>query len=78
MLVHVPHLLSPIKYHVDMPTYTSAIQIVIGTYFSYTLPYIDKILSTSEYSSSYGQHMEMGVVSYVSSCPQLGLVNISG
>ena len=50
---------------------------VLNIYFSYTLPYIDKILSTSKYSYSYRQHMKMGVVSLDSSCPQLGLIKIS-
>ena len=50
---------------------------VLNIYFSYTLPYIDKILSTSKCRYSYRQHMKMGVVSLDSSCPQLGLIKIS-
>ena len=46
--------------------------------FSYLLPYIEKMLSTFEYSCAYGPCIEMGIVSYVSTCPQLGLVKIPG
>ena len=45
--------------------------------FSYSLapwqwPYIEKYLSTSKGSCGYGPCIEMGIVSYVSTRPQLG------
>ena len=53
-------------------------KMVLSVQFSYSLPYIEKILSTSECSCGYGPCIEMGIVSYVSTCPQLGPVKISG
>ena len=50
---------------------------VLSVYFSHSLPYIDKILSTSECSLSYRPPIEMGIVSYVSSFPQLDLIKLS-
>ena len=44
----------------------------------YNIPYIEKILRTFKYSLCYGLVTEMGIVPEVSSCPQLGLVEISG
>ena len=49
---------------------------VLSVCFSYTLPCIEKILSTFECSWRYGPHLEMEFVSYASSCPQLGMVKI--
>ena len=43
----------------------------------YTLPYIEEILSTSERNWGYRPPIEMGIVSEVSSHPQLGLHEIS-
>ena len=43
------------------------------SFLSYTLPYIEKILSTSTSRSwDYGPLIEMGIVPEVSSCPELG------
>ena len=54
-------------------------KMVLSDLFSYSLPYIEKILSTSECSCGYGPYIEMGIVSYyVSTHPQLGPVKISG
>ena len=39
--------------------------------------YIEEILNTSECSWGYGLATEMGIVSQVISCPQLGLVRVS-
>ena len=36
---------------------------VLNVFFSYTLPYIETILSTSECSYGYRQDTEMGIVS---------------
>ena len=36
---------------------------VLSVFFSHTIPYIEKILSTSECSCSYRLAMEMGIVS---------------
>ena len=38
---------------------------VLSFFFSYTLPYIDVILSTSESGNGYRPHTEMGIISYV-------------
>ena len=42
------------------------------------LSYIENIISTSKCrnGTSYGLHTNMEIVSYVSSCPQLGLVKV--
>ena len=53
-------------------------KIVLSVLFSYSLPCIEKILSTSECSCGYGPCIEMGIVSYVSTRPQLGPVKVSG
>ena len=38
---------------------------------------LEKNISISECSWGYRQHINMGIVSYVSSCPLLGLVKVA-
>ena len=47
-------------------------------HFSYSLPYIEKILGTSECSWSYRPRTDMVIVSEFGSWHQLGLGKISG
>ena len=47
---------------------------VFSIYFSYSLPYIVNLLSTSECNQGYMPHIEMGIILQFSSCHQLGLV----
>ena len=46
-------------------------KMVLSVLFSYTLPYMEKALSTTECSSGYRPHTELGVVSAFCSCHQL-------
>ena len=46
-------------------------------FFSYTLPYIENTLSTFECSLGYGLATKVGIVSQISSRPQLDLYEIS-
>ena len=46
-------------------------------FFSYILPYIENIVSTSECSWGYGLATKVGIVSQVSSRPQLDLSKVS-
>ena len=59
------------------PLYHELWKMVLSILFSITIPYMEKTLSTTECSSGYRPHTEVGFVSAFSSCHQLCLVKIS-
>ena len=74
----MPSAMSGEKIKLTCPLCHELLKMVLSVLFSYSLPYIEKTLSTSECSCGYWPFIEMGIVSYVSTSPQLSPVKISG